>query len=230
MQQDTLEAKLEFKPGKLADIAPLFVPGTIQEANEIMALRDSMPQIRNEFLWTADFPMYRIEDGEAFLYFAGKEHNLVLRDVENAAAQLISTGNYIPPKEGIDEVVATAAAGKALKIKISSLNLQKHSPNDEYGFFDVNPDNLDLLNEDQRKLVNAIYGTSKPGNMVYILDSEYVKHALKGKEESAIARASGLGGADYGSRFYAGDRDVGYSGWRLARGINKGSAEGAAKN
>ena len=209
MPQDTLEAKLDVRKGPLADIFPLFDPSTIQEANGIMARRESMPQIRNEWLWAADFPMYAVEGGEAFLYLAPKEHNLMFRDIDNATTQLLATGNYVPPKEGIDEVVAAAAAGKALKVKISDLQLEKYDPNDEYGFFNVNPDNTDSLNPAQKLLVQAIYGASKPGKRVYVLDSEYVKNTLKGKEESAISRASRLDGADYGSRFDADDRYVG---------------------
>ena len=148
---ETLEQKLEVRRGALAQIFPLFDPSTLREANEIMALGGSMPHIRNEFLWTADSSMYRAEDGEAFLYFAPKEHNLIFRDFDNAIAQLRSTRNYFPPQEGINEVIAAASAGKALKIKISDLKLIKD--NDEYGHFDVNLDNLDSLNESQMQLV-----------------------------------------------------------------------------
>ncbi len=209
MAQETLEAKLTVRRGRLKDIVPLFDPGTLQEAKEIMALRESMPGIKDKWLWTADFPMYTVEKGEAFLYFAPKEYNLIFRDIENATAQLRKTGNYTPAPEGINEVAAAAAAGKALKIKISDLKLQKHNQNDEFGYFDVDPDNTDSLNPSQKLLVQAIYGTSRPGDGVYVLDSEYVKEALKGKEGSAIARASRLDGAYYGSRFDADDRKVG---------------------
>ena len=217
MPQGTLEAKLEVRRGALAQTFPLFDPSTLQEANGIMARREPMPEIRNEWLWTADFSMYRVEGGEAFLYFAPREHNLIFRDVDNATTQLSTNGNYIPPKEGIDEVVAAAAAGKALKVKISDLQLQKHNPNDHYGFFDVNPDDTGSLNPSQRLLVQAIYGASKPGNRVYVLDSEYVKNTLRGKEESAIARASWLDGAFNGSWFsavgrYVGDANLGLLG------------------
>ncbi len=198
MSPETLEARLGVRKGPLADILPLFDLGTLKEAHGIMDSRRSMPEIRAESLWAADFPMYRVEDGEAFLYFAPRENNLIFRDVENATNQLLDPGkyNYFPPQEGINEVVAAAAAGKALKIKISDLQLQNQDS--EHGFFDVNPDDLDLLNKPQRQLVNAIYGTSRTGTRVYVLNSEYVKETLKGREGSAIARVSGLGGADVG--------------------------------
>ena len=203
-----LESKLNFevRRGPLAQTFPLFEPDTLRHAHEAMALRHSMPNLENEVLWTADFSMYRSEGGEAFVYFAPREHNLIFRDIKNAAGQLLETGNYIPPKEGINEVVA-AAAGKALKTKISDLELIKD--NEEYGHFDVDPDNLDSLNAAQRQLVQAIYGNSRPGNRVYILNSEYVNKKLEGKEDSAIARASGLGRAGGGSWLDAGGWCVG---------------------
>ena len=47
MPQGTLEAKLEVRRGALAQTFPLFDPSTLQEANEIMARRKLMPEIRN---------------------------------------------------------------------------------------------------------------------------------------------------------------------------------------
>ena len=213
MPQETLEARLEVGRGPLAEIFPQFEPSTLQEANEIMALRKSMPEIKSEWLWTADFSMYRVEGEDTFLYFAPKEYNLIFRDIKNATSQLLKTDNYFPSKEGINEVVAAANSGKAIKIKISDLQLVKD--NDEYGHFDVDPDNLDSLNDAQRSFVKTVYGNSKPGNRVYVLTSDYVKEQLKGKEDSAIARASGLGGADDGSRFDARDSVVGFAGYGL---------------
>ena len=209
MPEATLESRLEVKRGPLAQIFPLFEPSTLQHSNEIMLQRESRPELRNEWLWTADFSMYRVENGESVLYFAPRDHNLIFRDIQNATNQLLTTNNYVPKKEGIQEVVNAASAGKALRINISDLKLQKQNRSDEYGFFDVDPDNLDLLNSAQRQFVQAIYGNSRHGNGVYVLDSQYVKKALKGKEDSAIARASRLDWAVLGSRFFAVDWDVG---------------------
>ena len=203
--------EFECIPGSLLAAHSKVVPGTEQHAREAMLLRESKPELLNKWIWTADFSMYRKEGEESFLYFASGEHNLIFRDITNATRQLTTTGNYIPPKKGIDDVVSSAAAGKTLKLKILDLELVKDNPSDDYGHFDVDPDNLDALNPAQRSFVQTIYGNSRAGNRVYVLTSDYVKNTLKGKEDSAIARASRLGGAGSGSRFSADDRGVGFA-------------------
>ena len=213
MQSAPLEARVgnvEYIPGPLLSAHSRIVPGTEQHAHKVMLLRESKPELKNKWVWTADFSMYKKEGEDAFLYFAPREHNLIFRDIENATNQLIRTGNYIPSKPGIDEVVASVAAGKTLKIKISDLQLVKDNLSDAYGHFDVDPDNLDALNPDQKSFVKAIYGNSKPGNRVCVLTSDYVKNELRGKEGSALARASGLGRAVSGSGFSASDWGVDY--------------------
>lgn len=175
-------SQLEVKNGTwLGEIYSLFEPSTIKHAHEIMALRKFIPNLSRESLFTADFSMYRVEDGEVFLYFAPREYNLIFRDIENAADQLQSTGFYIPPKEGVDEVVAAAREGKVLKTKVSDLQLQKVMNNDyRYGYFDVDFDNIDSLNLARSQLVQAIYGTPWPDTKVSVLYPEYVKMSYRG--------------------------------------------------
>ena len=178
MPQATLESVLSLKQGPLAEILPLFEPASLKHAHEVHAFRETHPEARNIYTRTADFSMYRVEHdessqqgNEAFLYFARLPHNLIFRNVVEAAKQLRKPGNYVPPKEGIDEVVEAAKQRQALRIRIKDLNLQKDNPNDDYGHFDVDPDNLDSLNPAQKSFVQAIYGSSRPGNRVYLLDS-----------------------------------------------------------
>ena len=217
MPQKTLEARV--KTGPLAEIFPLFDPSTLYHADEAMVFREQHKDKENVTLLTANFSMYRKEAEEGFLYFTRREHNLLFRALENEETRLTAinqllSGNYIPPKKGIDEVVAAAKNEEALRIKISDLKLKKHDPNDAYGFFDIDPDNLDALNPTQKSFVQAIYGSSRPGIKVYVLTSDYVTNTLRGREDSAIARASTLSGADFGSRLDADGGLVGlaYSG------------------
>ena len=83
--------KFEYIPGPLVNAHSQVVPGTERHAHEVMALRDSRPELRNLWVWTADFPMYRVENGEALLYFAPREHNLIFRDIQNSITQLLAT-------------------------------------------------------------------------------------------------------------------------------------------
>src|SRR3989344_1241434 len=102
---------LEIRVGDLAEIFQLFDPSTIQHSHEIM--RDSITEpdpkirqaLRNQRLWTADFNMYRVENGQEIHYFAPREHNLIFRDIERATSQLLTTDNYVPSEEGIEEIV-----------------------------------------------------------------------------------------------------------------------------
>ena len=232
MPQATLENRLTnvgYAPGPLLDAHSRIVSGTELEAHEIMELRESKPELRNLWTWTNNFSMYRVEqdetskESEAFLYFTGREHNLGFRDIQNFTSQLLKTNNYIPSREGIQEVVDAVSTREALRIKIPDLQLI-HNPGDEFGYFKTKN-----MNDAQRHFTEAIYGKgAKPGDRVYVLKSDYVKKQLKGKEDSAIARASGLSWAVSGSRFYADDGDVGYANYGLL-GVLKEAPKAPAK-
>lgn len=225
-EPQTLERKLEVKTGPLANVFPLFDPSTIQHAYEIMTDRSTDASLRNQWFWTADFPMYRVEGGEAVLYFAPREHNLIFRDIQNATSQLLRANNYIPKKEGIDEVVAASNTEAVLKVNLSNLRLQGNDG--EWRYFEVDTGNLNSLNSDERAFAERVYRQNNIGKTrIYVLNPDYVKNQLKGKEDSAIARASWLDWFDDGSRFIAYGRDVGGADDGL-RGVLKESAEGAA--
>lgn len=224
MAQATLEtiADIKYIPGPLQTAHSRVVPGTELHAHEVITLRKSKPNIRNLVVGTADLSMYRVEHdeasqgNEAFFYFAKSPHNLIFRDIKNAIKQLIQTGNYIPPKDGIEEVVAAAKTGQALRIKIEDLRLLKGNPDAEEGFFDIypySPNHTKSLSIAQRQLVESVYGKdikSVSGSplRVWVLDSPTVKKQLKGKEDMAVVRPSRLGRDDFGSWFFACDNYV----------------------
>ena len=226
LETQTLERKLEVKIGQLAEIFPLFDDSTLQHALDINTARRTDASLRNQWFWTADFPMYRVEDGEAVLYFAPREHNLIFRDIQNATSQLLGSQNYVPPKEGIEEVVAASKTRVVLKVNLSNLRLKGNE--NEWRYFEVDTNNLDSLNPDERAFAEIVYGQDNVGKTrIYVLNPDYVKTQLKGKEDSAIARASRLGRFVIGSSFNADGRfvDVAVNG---LRGVLKESAEGAA--
>ena len=226
LETQTLERKLEVKIGQLAEIFPLFDDSTLQHALDINTARRTDASLRNQWFWTADFPMYRVEDGEAVLYFAPREHNLIFRDIQNATSQLLGSQNYVPPKEGIEEVVAASKTRVVLKVNLSNLRLKGNE--NEWRYFEVDTNNLDSLNPDERAFAEIVYGQDNVGKTrIYVLNPDYVKTQLKGKEDSAIARASRLGRFVIGSRFNADGRfvDVAVNG---LRGVLNESAEGAA--
>lgn len=238
-EAQTLERKLDVRNGALADIFPLFDASTIQHAHQIMTARRADASLRNRWFWTADFQMYRVENGEEINYFAPREHNLGFRDIQNFTSQLLETNNYVPSKEGIDEVVNAVKAGSVLRTKLSDLSLQGND--NEWGYFEIDTGNVDLLNAAQMAFAKRAYGQGNEftQNMrmlqeveitkarVYALKPNYVEKQLKGKEDSAIARASRLGGFVGDSWFSAYDRVVDGAVSGLL-GVLREGAEGAA--
>lgn len=202
----TLESRLanaRYIMGPLPGAHSLAVPGTELHACEAMALRESNPTLKYVDVWTADFSLYRVKNGEAlFSLFPGR-YNLILRNIDNSVAQLRSSANYFPEKDELAEILTAAEAEKVIEVPIVDLQLKKHNANNKYGSFDVNPNNLGLLNNAQRAVVESAYKDREPGRKFFILTSESVKLHLKDKENSATARAAFLFRARQGSCFSA---------------------------
>ena len=51
--------------------------GTWRTSAEIMTERRTNTDLRRQWFWTANFALYRVEDGEAVLYFGGRESNVM---------------------------------------------------------------------------------------------------------------------------------------------------------
>jgi len=221
--------------GTLLDTYNQLDPSTIQHARDVMNERRTNEVLRRQWFRTADHSMYTSEDGEAILYFAGRDNNLIFQNIDEAVKQLTETNNYKPTKEGIEQVVESAKLGKTLRVKISDLKLE--TDNDEHGHFNINTKNYDNLNPEQRKFAEKVHGEGKDfvENMkmlkdsriettgVYVLNSEYGKEHAK---DSPISRASWLGDFDGSSIF---DANCGYvvNSNVCLRGVRLGSvAEG----
>jgi len=179
--------------------------------------------LRNKWFYTANFGMYSMEDGEAVLYFGGRESNPILGNLDEACNQLIHNNNYRVTDVERQTVVESVEQGHTLKVKLSDLGLHRHS--DEFSYFEIDTENYDSLNESQRAMAEAVYGSGQDfiDNMqmlrnstqkikktrVYVLNEDYVKeHA----QDETIARASWLDSFDSNLDFYASDRGVGDNG------------------
>ena len=104
---------------------------------------------------------------------------------------------------------------------------------DEWTDLEVDTNNLDSLNPDERAFAERVYGQNNVGKTrIYVLNPDYVKTQLKGKKDSAIARASKLVGFADGSWFDTCVRCVELDSVDMVglglRGVLKESAEGAA--
>lgn len=228
--------KLENIIGTLAYSYKQLNPKTIQHSHEIMNQRYTDESLRDQWFYTADFPLYSIENGKVYLNMATRENNLIFRHIDEATQQLVKENNYFPSKKEADKV---AKAKSTLKVDLSELTLIKD--NDEWGYFNISTTNYDKLNKTERALAERSYSSGKDfkKNMemldkagiketqIYVLNESYVKANAK---DGYLGRASWLDRFDFVSRFFASNRNVGYSygyGGGL-RGVLKG-AEGAKK-
>lgn len=158
---------------------------------------------RNSWFYTGNYSLNRVEDGNAVLYFGGNVGNPILGNIKEASEQLISTGNYKPSQESIEEAVKSAL----VKVKIDDLKLKSASSN-EWGYFVVDMKN----NEAQKAFAKAVYGDDvyegktdvKLGTTrIYTLTLDYVK-----KQDTAVARACWLDSTDFNSFFSADNHGV----------------------
>lgn len=201
--------------GPMAETYPKLDANTIQYAFEITNERRDNEALRRQWFWTADSSLYRIEEDEAVLYFGGRDTNSVFKNIEDATEQLLKSNNYRP---GTDDIKAVIDSEKTIRIKLSDLDLKKHS--DEFSFFKINTSDYGTLNQTQRALAERVYGqgddfiknmemlaqAGKKSTRVYVLNPEYVKANVKG--DNAIARACWLDIFDGSSNFYASVRNV----------------------
>ena len=230
---------LENVVGTLLRSVQRTVPGTWQTSAEITTERRTNTDLRRQWFWVANFALYRVEDGEAVLYFGGREANVIFDNIEEATSQLIKTGNYVPKKEGIDAVVASVKSGSTLRVKLSELKLNR--VNDEFSYFEIDTSRYDELNAAQRLFAERVYG---PGNdfvenmgmlakapigktRIYVLNPDYVESKVVG--DGAVARACWLNLFNNFSNVYASDRNVGYTNVALrAVRLKVVAAEGGA--
>lgn len=212
-------ANLETITGSLENALAKADRRTIQHAWEITNDRRTQPELREQWFWTADFPMYRLEGGEAVLYFAPGELNLVFANIAEAAPQIKATGNYMPPKKDEARVVRSAKGGKTLRVPLADLGLQEE--NAERCFFEIDTAGYDGLTPAQRALAERIYGGGEDFRLnmkvlreegkvtvtkIYVLNPKFIReHARAG----AIGRVSWLDDFYDGLLFIVLDRDIG---------------------
>lgn len=200
---------------------------TIDGALELTDARKNNPELRGHDFITSNTSVFTIEDGEAILYFGDKTSSSVFRNKNPVFSEI--SGFYSKPRELGDDspypglkrnydvndlemelVRKSVASGKTARIKISELEL---TPLDSSfydnlgtsGYFTIQTDNLDDLNDTQRALAERYYGLGDDfetnmkayadDRLGYIfiesLSEEHIKNTLK--EGEAIARVSILG-------------------------------------
>jgi hypothetical protein len=225
---------LETVTGTLLQAYQQLDPNTIQHAAEIMMDRRTDESLRNRYGWTADFPIYTKEEG-GVLYLAPRKHNLIFRNIEDAAAQLRETGNYKPKPEEAAAVIASATSGETLKVKLSDVRLIRN--NNEWSCLNISTADYDALNEAERTFAERIYGQGEDfkKNMRMLKEAKitttralvlHPDYIAKNAKDGAIGRLGWLYYFDFDSSFSAGDwyPDSGHGGLRgVRRGVGVGT-------
>lgn len=209
--------------GNLKDALAQIDPATVLHSAELMNERRTNEKLRWGF-WTADFPLYTVEKGEAVLYLGNRDNNLVFKNIDEAFIQLRTAGNYKPKPEDAEKVKKVIKAKSTLRVVLSELELIVSSA--EWGYFEIDTEKYDRLNPAQILVTERVYGSGTDlvknikmlreederagrATRIYFLTHDYVK---KHAEESPIARVCLLNNFYGDSVFYANVRDVDYVG------------------
>jgi hypothetical protein len=231
MSEKLLENIVTSGQDYLQNLVNGFDPLTIQHSDEICKARITDEDMRGQWFWTGDAPLYQVDGKEVILHLGRAEDNLVFRHIDDAVSQISKTGNFIP---SLEEANGLMAADTTLKVKLSDLKLRKHDA--EFSYFAVSTTKYNNLNPSQRAFAERVYGSGddfkqymatlkaagKDSTRVYVLNPEYVKKNVG--DEGVLCRASVLYVFDCDSNFSAGGRLIG-SDFRRVRGVRRHEVE-----
>ena len=225
---------IETVVGCLAEVYKLLQPGSILHVDELMKERRLYPitsdgNLRNQWLYTADGLIYLLhgENRTPTLAITRGSSNPLFQysTIDEYCKQLIKNHNYRPTA---DETSRALSAPDTVVVDLTTLRLQKY--NEEFSYFAIDPQNYNLLNPEEKKLAQRIYGKGKDfvqtmkmladadirETRVHVLNPEYV---CRYATENSLGRASWLYYFNNYSFFYANDRNVNYR--SRARGVRR---------
>jgi len=228
---------LEIIDGSYLGAIQAAIPETIQTSEELQKARvefnnrgdDSLNKL--EF-YTANVPLYGVENGKPFLLFGEREAflQLYVSNIEKVCEQIISPNQvYILPEVDKARALGVGILSGALK-RFDLAELIETIYDDKYGYFTVSTNKAAQLTGARRELAELIHGQGEDyfntfkmlaesgisKTKVFVLNQDYVKSIAR---NNLLGRASWLGDFDRDSYFYAGIRCFG-SGYRV-RGVRK---------
>ena len=196
-------------------------PDSFQTSAELTTERRTNEALRNEWLYTANFSVYALEDGKEILYFGGRKANPILGNIDEACRQLISNKNYKVNIAEMDAIKEAVKSGLVLRLEMAELGLKGF--NDVFRYIEIDTENPDLLKKSPRKLAEAVYDkgqdfienmkmfskarieATRIATRIYVLNPKYVRKEAK---KEPIARAGYLYVFSSSSNFNADDRIV----------------------
>ncbi len=185
---------------------------TLLHAHEITTARRADEALRDEWFWTADFAAYGVEDGECVLYLASRENNLILRDenIDRAAEALISSRDFVVPRDQID-------GEAALRIPYGVLRLRESSH--EFSYAAIGLSHIPRHEEIAMRILEKVLGTEEfeinrefilqagiTEIQVFVLNPAYLRK--KNTADTYLTRVCRLGMIREGSVFKAIGRGV----------------------
>ena len=201
--------------------------GTFQHADQLTTERRTNG-LTHHWFYTADGELYTVQKGEHLWAITREPQNLVLENIDEAYRQLKDQGNYFP-----DAKAAQASLDHADTVVVDLNGLKLLKDNDQYGHFVIDPNAVQELNSEQRKVAQRIFGPdennfrlnlemiarARKNPHVFVLTPDYVEGMLRSNDKTFLGRASWLNYFSNTSSFNAEVRGVRH-GFRL-RGVRR---------
>ncbi len=205
--------------GNLRDGYKQLQPGTMRHVDELTDERRTNPidaegtDLRKVWLYTADGELYSVRNCVPTLAMTRGDVNPVLYRIDDALAQLTTTGNFRPNREEIERALMSHYT-----VQVDLTKLRLKSGNDEWQYLVIPTKRNHGLRKEEEKLARRFFGEATfAENMemfrdagideskIYVLAPSYVReHA----SESPVGRASWLYNFDINSYFDASGRDI----------------------
>ena len=233
---------LEIITGNYLEAIQAAIPETIQTSAELQKARVEFnfrgDTSLNKVFYTANVPLYGVENGKPFLLFGEREVflRLYVPKIEEVCRQILSSSKgYVIPDADKAWALGEGIRSNALKrFDLAELIETKHDKG--YGYFTINTNNCAQLNGAKRKLAELIHGQGNDyfnafkmfedkgisETKVWLLNPDYV---ISTARNNLMGRASWLDFFGNDSNFVAIGRGI-YGSGRV-RGVRHGSAAGA---
>lgn len=151
--------KIETIINTLAGGYKQLVKGTLQEAAEVQTQRRTDSDLRKQFIYTANLPLFRIRDGQLEYGLSGRPtfDGIAGEDIDTFTGQILQNGVYRlsgPQVKGLDNFT-----GDIVWVKTTDLGLVKK--NEEWSYFPIDTSDFTAssLNDARRPLVVKVQGS-----------------------------------------------------------------------
>ncbi|MGV8087243.1 MAG: hypothetical protein ACP5N1_06455 [Candidatus Woesearchaeota archaeon] len=231
-------SKLITLRGSVEDTIKKFYPTTIQHARDIQKERYTNSKLLGKGFLTGDLPVYTLEDDYVILYLADREHNLILRNIDNAKDALKHSHNYYLGFDEMDEIIN---AKSTIKVNLDNMLLNEFDSEESYLFIRtsnndkttpvrqiISPlrkpliEKLHGCEDDFKNTMNMLYHNGIEYTRIILLNPSYVRETLEYEHAQGLARLAFIYGSFNNSSINLTYNDLEHPARRM-RGIGKGN-------